>query len=123
MSLFLSVWEKKEKNISMSVDIVSPMAMFGLTIIASLSTNSVIKGLMMGCVGLVLACIGIDPVLGSVRFTFGSTYLMGGIPMIPVVIGLFSMSQVFSTLKDPVQITSRGRSSNTRPPGSPGRTL
>ena len=83
------------------------MAMFGLTIIASLSTNSVIKGLMMGCVGLVLACIGIDPVLGSVRFTFGSTFLMGGIPMIPVVIGLFSMSQVFSSLKDPVQVTSK----------------
>lgn len=83
------------------------MALFGLTIIASLTANSVLKGLMMGCAGLVLACIGIDPVEGSVRFTFGSTYLMGGIPMIPVVIGLFSMSQVFSTMKDPLKEASK----------------
>lgn len=83
------------------------MALFGLTIIASLSTKDVIKGLMMGCVGLVLACVGIDPVLGSVRFTFGSTFLMGGITMIPVVIGLFSVSQVFATMKDPLKVSDK----------------
>ena len=83
------------------------MALFGLTIIASLTAKSVLKGLMMGCVGLVLACIGIDPVQGSLRFTFGSTYLMGGVQMIPVVIGLFSVSQVFTSLKDPVEVASR----------------
>lgn len=76
------------------------MALFGLTIIASLSTKDVLKGLMMGCVGLVVACIGMDPVMGRARFTFGTTYLMGGLTMIPAVIGLFSVSQVFSTLKD-----------------------
>lgn len=76
------------------------MALFGLTIIASLSTKDVLKGLMMGCVGLLLACVGMDPVMGRARFTFGTTYLMGGLTMIPAVIGLFSVSQVFSTLKD-----------------------
>lgn len=76
------------------------MAAFGLTIIASLSTKSILKGLMMGCVGLLLACVGMDPVMGRARFTFGTTYLMGGLTMIPAVIGLFSVSQVFSTLKD-----------------------
>lgn len=40
------------------------MAAFGLTIIASLSTKSILKGLMMGCVGLLLACVGMDPVMG-----------------------------------------------------------
>ena len=59
------------------------MAAFGLTIIASLSTKSIL-----------------DPVMGRARFTFGTTYLMGGLTMIPAVIGLFSVSQVFSTLKD-----------------------
>ncbi|GAA6392793.1 Tripartite tricarboxylate transporter TctA family [uncultured Clostridium sp.] len=83
------------------------MALFGLTIIASLTAKSVLKGLMMGCVGLVLACIGIDPVQGSIRFTFGSTFFMGGIQMIPVVIGLFSMSQVFTSLKDPLEVASK----------------
>ena len=83
------------------------LALFGLTIIASLTAKSVLKGLMMGCVGLILACIGIDPIQGSIRFTFGSTYLMGGIQMIPVVIGLFSMSQVFTSLKDPLKVASK----------------
>ena len=84
------------------------MALFGLTIIASLSTKDVLKGLMMGCVGLVVACIGMDPMLGSPRFTFKSTFLMGGITMIPTVIGLFSVSQIFATLKDPVKLADKG---------------
>jgi len=79
------------------------MAAFGLTIIASLSTKSIIKGLIMGCMGLLIACIGMDPVMGRARFTFGNTYMMGGITMIPAVIGLFSISQVFSSLKDPIR--------------------
>ena len=76
------------------------MAVFGLTIIASLSAKSIIKGLIMGCMGLLIACIGLDPVMGEPRFTFDSTYLMGGITILPVVIGLFSVSQVLRTLKD-----------------------
>lgn len=84
------------------------MALFGLTIIASLSTKDVLKGLMMGCVGLVIACIGMDPMLGKARLTFGSTFLMGGITMIPAVIGLFSVSQIFSTMKDPIQLADKG---------------
>ena len=43
------------------------MALFGLTIIASLTAKSVLKGLMMGCVGLVLACIGID-IIEAIRY-------------------------------------------------------
>lgn len=78
------------------------MAAFGLTIIASLSTKSILKGLMMGCVGLVVACIGMDPMQGQARFTFGNHFLMGGITMIPAVIGLFSVSQIFTTIKDPI---------------------
>lgn len=79
------------------------LAAFGLTIIASLSTKSIIKGLIMGCMGLLIACVGMDPVMGSARFNFGSTYMMGGIQMIPAVIGLFSISQVFISLRDMIK--------------------
>ncbi len=79
------------------------MALFGLTIIASLSTKDVLKGLLMGCVGLILASIGMDPMLGKARFTFGNSFLMGGVQMIPAIIGLFSVSQVFSSFKNPVK--------------------
>lgn len=70
------------------------MAMFGLTIIASLSTKAIVKGLIAGLFGLALACVGMDPISGYTRFNFGSTFLVGGISLIPAVIGLFSMSQV-----------------------------
>jgi putative tricarboxylic transport membrane protein len=83
------------------------MAVFGLTIIASLSVKNVLKGLMMGCAGLLVACIGMDPVLGRARFTFGHTFLMGGINMIPAVIGLFSVSQVLGNLKNPIEIADK----------------
>ena len=79
------------------------MALFGLTIIASLSTKSVLKGLIAGCVGLIFACVGMDPILGKSRFTFGSSFLMGGINIIPAVIGLFSISQIFTVLMDPIE--------------------
>ena len=83
------------------------MAVFGLTIIASLSVKNVLKGLMMGCVGLLLACIGMDPVLGRSRFTFGQTFLMGGINMIPAVIGLFSVSQVLNNLMNEIEVADK----------------
>ncbi len=78
------------------------MAIFGLTIIASLSTKSILKGLIMGCLGLLIACVGLDPIMGMPRFTFETTYLMGGVTMLPAVIGLFSVSQVFRTLADEI---------------------
>lgn len=84
------------------------MALFGLTVIASLSSKAVMKGLMMGCAGLVLACVGMDPMNGMPRFSFGTAYLMGGITMIPAVIGLFSVSQVFISLRDPIAPADEG---------------
>lgn len=83
------------------------MAMFGLTIIASLSAKDILKGLLMGCIGLAAACVGMDPMLGSPRYTFGTAYLMGGITMIPAVIGLFSVSQILTTLAAPIEIADK----------------
>ncbi|SFD87326.1 putative tricarboxylic transport membrane protein [Lentibacillus persicus] len=70
------------------------IAVFGLTIIASLSEGSVIKGLMAGTFGLLLGTVGIDLMTGVPRFTFGSVALEGGISLIPALIGFFSISQV-----------------------------
>lgn len=69
------------------------MALFGLTIIGSLSNESMIKGLTAGAFGLMVAVIGLSN-NGFVRYTFGNMHLMGGIPMVPALIGLFSLSQV-----------------------------
>jgi putative tricarboxylic transport membrane protein len=73
---------------------------FGVFIAANLSEGDTIKGLIGATVGLVLGCIGFDPIDGSPRFAFGSTYLTAGIPLIPAMIGLYGFTEVFSGLTD-----------------------
>ncbi|WP_181995499.1 tripartite tricarboxylate transporter permease [Clostridium sp. AM58-1XD] len=75
------------------------LALFGISIITSVSSGSILKGLMGGVIGLFIATIGIDAMTGKMRFTFGSTYLLGGISFIPILIGLFAFSQVLSTVE------------------------
>lgn len=69
------------------------LAVFGISIITSVSSHSMIKGLMGGALGLFIATIGLDPMTSGMRFTFNSVYLMGGISFIPVLVGLFAFSQ------------------------------
>lgn len=70
------------------------LGIFGLSIVASISGENVLKGLIVAAIGLVIATIGMDPIMGSPRFTFGSANLTGGISFIPALIGLFAISQV-----------------------------
>lgn len=69
------------------------MAIFGLTIIASLATDSMLKGLLSGAFGLVIGCIGMSN-NGFARYNFGVIELMSDIQLVPALIGLFSLSQV-----------------------------
>lgn len=69
------------------------LAIFGISIITSVSSQSIIKGLIGGGIGLAIATIGLDPMTSGMRFTFDSVYLMGGISFIPVLVGLFAFSQ------------------------------
>jgi len=71
------------------------LAIFGLTIIASLSQN-IIKGLIGGCIGLLLGTFGMDPQYGFPRFIFGQMELLTGFPTVPTLVGLYSISQVLS---------------------------
>lgn len=73
------------------------IAIFGLTIIASVSSDNIIKGLAAGALGLVFACVGSDPLTGYSRFSFGTQALQSGISFVPALIGLFSVSQVMIT--------------------------
>ncbi|WP_300001480.1 tripartite tricarboxylate transporter permease [uncultured Cedecea sp.] len=69
------------------------LAVFGISIITSVSSHSIIKGLMGGAIGLAIATVGLDPMTSGMRFTFDSVYLMGGISFIPILVGLFAFSQ------------------------------
>ncbi|MEG1391234.1 MAG: tripartite tricarboxylate transporter permease, partial [Angelakisella sp.] len=76
------------------------LALFGLTIIASVGGDSLIKGLLMGMAGLLVSVIGLDPVDGIDRFSFGVTSLLGGIDIIPALIGLFAVTEIMSKARD-----------------------
>ena len=76
------------------------LSLFGLTIIASVGGKSLIKGLLMGFAGLLLSCVGIDSMDGVSRFAFGINRLEGGIGNIPVLIGLFAITEIMAKARD-----------------------
>ena len=77
------------------------LAVFGLCIIGNISGSNIEKGLICGCLGVLVATIGIDSVTSYIRFTPQNNYnLMGGISYIPIMIGLFAMSQAFEGVED-----------------------
>jgi putative tricarboxylic transport membrane protein len=76
------------------------LAVFGLTIISSVSGKSIVKGLITGLFGMLIASVGLDPVGGFDRLTFGVPQLAGGINLIPAMIGLFAVSEILQKAKD-----------------------
>lgn len=70
------------------------LAIMGLASIITLTSGNLIKGLISGLIGLVIATIGMDPIAGFLRFTFGTVDLYEGVPYIPALLGLFSVSQI-----------------------------
>ncbi len=70
------------------------LALLGLTVVASLSGNNLVKGFIGVLFGLFIATIGIDVLTGDPRFTFDYGPLMSGVSFIPVLIGLFAISEV-----------------------------
>jgi putative tricarboxylic transport membrane protein len=76
------------------------LVLFALTIAASLSSGAMIKGLIAGAAGLLVATIGEDRVNGAARFTFGIDSWGAGFAFLPVLIGLFAFSQLLSDMSD-----------------------
>ncbi|MBI2186959.1 MAG: tripartite tricarboxylate transporter permease [Acidobacteria bacterium] len=72
------------------------LGVLGLSVIASLARESLLKGLMAGVLGLMIATIGTDPVTGLNRFTFGSAELLSGIPPLLVMVGLFAVGELLA---------------------------
>lgn len=83
------------------------IAIFGLTIIGSLASKSMIKGLTSGVIGLIIGTVGIDILTGFPRFTFGVPFFQSGISLVPALIGLFSLSQVMIQAEKSLQKKSK----------------
>ncbi len=75
------------------------LGVMGLMMIGALGGGSMVKGLMGACVGVLLGRVGMDNMSGVVRFTFGSTSLMAGVPSVVAMIGLYGFSEALMQLK------------------------
>ena len=71
------------------------IAVFSLTVIASLAGESIIDGLISGVLGFMVALIGLSP-LGQIRFTFGNRNLLSGIDTVPILIGIYAIGAIIS---------------------------
>lgn len=72
------------------------VALFSLTIIASLAGKDLINGLLSGLLGILLSMIGVTPIDAMIRFNFGTHQLDGGIQTVPMLIGLFAIADIFA---------------------------
>jgi len=86
------------------------ITIMGITFIGTLAGSSLIKGLLAGGIGLMLAAIGVDPQTGSLRYTFGSLYLWDRLDIVPVTVGLFAIPEI-------VDLAVRGTSISQVPRG------
>ena len=74
------------------------LGIFGLTIIATLSSGFIFKGLLGGAIGLVLSQVGMAPLGGDVRLTFGFPELQAGISLIVALIGFFCLPEILQSI-------------------------
>lgn len=77
----------------------------GITVLSYLSSGSMVKALMMAAVGMILGGVGMDSISGDYRFTFNIYALLDGIGLVPVVMGLFGISEVLVNLEEEIEGT------------------
>lgn len=70
------------------------LAILGITFVASLSGEDLLKGIIAGGIGMFLATIGLCPVSGIQRYTFGQTFLWDGVGLVPITIGFFAIPEI-----------------------------
>ncbi len=90
----------------LSIPVVRPLVMsfgspeffmlgvLGITMVGVLSGHSMLKGIVAGLLGLLFSMVGYSPQGGTARYDFGTTYLLDGIPVIPLVLGLFAIPEL-----------------------------
>ncbi len=74
------------------------LSVVGLSMVSSLAGGTPLRGLTMACFGIMLAMVGSDPQTGIFRWTGGSLYLMDGLPLVPVTLGIFALPELCDLL-------------------------
>ncbi|WP_204758479.1 tripartite tricarboxylate transporter permease [Lentibacillus sediminis] len=74
------------------------LTLFGISVVAGISGRNLAAGIISGSIGVLLSLVGMDTVSGSQRFTFGVTELMSGLPLLPLLIGVFAVPSIIEQL-------------------------
>lgn len=85
------------------------MTLFGISMVSVLSGSAPLRGLVAGCLGILFAMIGSDPQTGSLRWTMDLIYLYDGLPLLPVVLGIFALPELFDLAISKATIAKGGR--------------
>lgn len=75
------------------------LLLFAFTVIGSMAGESIPRGLLSCCLGMLFAMVGMDTITGASRFTFGYTELMGGFTFTPMLIGILVMPEVINVIR------------------------
>ncbi|GAA0998251.1 tripartite tricarboxylate transporter permease [Acrocarpospora macrocephala] len=75
------------------------LTLLGLTLVIGLAGGSTLKALIAAALGLMLGVVGLDPLNGVARFTFGSQQVLDGLNLVPVIMGLFGLSELLLSIK------------------------
>ncbi|HEY4164135.1 MAG TPA: tripartite tricarboxylate transporter permease [Dongiaceae bacterium] len=93
------------------------LGILGISIISSLSNGAFVKGLVAAIIGLMISTVGLDPLSGVGRFTFGVPDLLGGIDYILVLIGVFALSELWRQAGDTEERKQANRDTRIKLPG------
>ncbi|MGJ3265067.1 MAG: tripartite tricarboxylate transporter permease [Salinarimonas sp.] len=77
------------------------LIVLSLVLVVTLGSNSILRGLIAAVLGLIIAMVGTDPVMGLPRLTFGQMHLLDGVAFIPAIIGLFGVGEILRNLENP----------------------
>jgi TctA family transporter len=90
------------------------IAVFGISMVSSLSGNTPLRGLAAACFGMMLAMIGTDPQTGTLRWTMDSLYLWEGLPIVPLTLGIFALPELCDLAIGRMAVVQEGQMIDTK---------
>jgi TctA family transporter len=90
------------------------IAVFGISMVSTLSGNTPLRGLGAACFGLMLAMVGTDPQSGTLRWTMNTLYLWDGLPLVPVTLGIFALPELCDLAIGRMAVVQEGKMIDTK---------
>jgi TctA family transporter len=90
------------------------IAVFGISMVSTLSGNTPLRGLSAACFGLMLAMVGTDPQSGTLRWTMDTLYLWDGLPLVPVTLGIFALPELCDLAIGRMAVVQEGKMIDTK---------